>query len=307
MSAFKYAEHARGLALLILLVVTIAGAYSFATGDWEHVIAWWRQNWILLPWLVLLSVVDVALEAVAWMWLYAARRMRAFDRGGFLVYLAGRAGLVMPAQLGRLIRPDAMVRLGRGSYPECLKAEALLFALDGTSVAALLVALFAYRLNPWLTVPAGLAVTLVLLFAGNRVADMLAHTRLGIERRFWWHGSTFAIVGVSMLGWLAHGLALYVVVAGLPGNMTLWDALTFGPASAVLGTSTGLPGGIGATEGILGASLRFREVPVEHLAVAVAAFRLITFWIWVPIGWVALLGLKRHTEGSSTEAATGTT
>jgi uncharacterized membrane protein YbhN (UPF0104 family) len=55
-----------------------------------------------------------------------------------------------------------------------------------------------------------------------------------------------------------------------------------------------LPGGIGVTEGILGASLRFRSVPVEHLAIVVAAFRLFTFWIWIPIGWLALFALKRQ-------------
>jgi uncharacterized membrane protein YbhN (UPF0104 family) len=61
----------------------------------------------------------------------------------------------------------------------------------------------------------------------------------------------------------------------------------------VLGVATGLPGGIGATEGLLGAGMRLRSVPVEHLAVAVAAFRLITFWVWIPIGWLAMGLLRR--------------
>ena len=30
------------------------------------------------------------------------------------------------------------------------------------------------------------------------------------------------------------------------------------------------------------------------LALAVAAFRLITFWIWIPVGWFALGILNRH-------------
>lgn len=101
------------------------------------------------------------------------------------------------------------------------------------------------------------------------------------------------IVAIQMAGWVAHGFALFVVVAELPGAMTLWDSLFFAPGAAVLGTGTGLPGGIGATEGLLGASLRFRSVPVEHLAIAVAAFRLITFWAWIPIGWLALWAVKR--------------
>jgi Lysylphosphatidylglycerol synthase TM region len=305
MAGFKYGEHARGLALLVLLVVTAAGIYSFATGDWTTVLAYWQEHWVLLPLLLMFSIIDVALEAIAWMWLYSRRKMRAFDQRGVLVYLAGRAGLLMPVQLGRLIRPDAMVRLARGAYPDCLKAEILLFVLDGMSVLTLLAALLAYRSSAWLAVPAGLLVACVLLFLGDRIAELLAHTRLGIEKGFWWRGSTVAIVAISMTGWLAHGAALYVVVAGLPGNMTLWDALIFGPGSAVLGSSTGLPGGIGATEGILGASLSFRQVPVEHLAVAVAAFRMITFWIWIPVGWLALLALRRESRAVRAEEARG--
>lgn len=76
--------------------------------------------------------------------------------------------------------------------------------------------------------------------------------------------------------------------------MTLWDSLFVGPGSAVLGVSTGLPGGIGATEGIIGASLRLRAVPIEHLAIAIAAFRLITYWMWIPIGWAALAVVNRR-------------
>jgi len=297
MSKFKYIEHARGLALLVLVVVTAVGIWSLFTGDWSEVIAYWRQRWMLIPLLLLFSVIDVALEAVAWMWLYTRCRIHAFDRGGFLVYLAGRAGLLMPAQLGRLIRPDAMSRMGRAPFKECMKAETLLFVLDGVSVLALLAALFVAKFSPWAALPAGLAVILIMLFAGDRIADMLAHTHLSIEKGFWWTRATIAIILINLVGWLAHGLALYVVVAGLPGAMTLWDALMFAPGSAVLGTSTGLPGGIGATEGILGASLRFRSVPVEHLAIVVAAFRLITFWIWIPIGWLALLATRHRNRG----------
>jgi hypothetical protein len=175
---------------------------------------------------------------------------------------------------------------------ECLKAETVLFVLDGVSVLALLAGLVAYRFNPWFAVPAAAAVVAVLVYPGDRIADRLAHTHFRFDPRFWWSWPTLGVVLVQMAGWMAHGVALFVVVRNLPGAMSLWDALFFAPGSAVLGSGTGLPGGIGATEGLLGASLRFREVPTEHLAIAVTAFRLMTFWIWIPIGWLALVALR---------------
>lgn len=177
---------------------------------------------------------------------------------------------------------------------DCLKAEAVMFVLDGVSVLALLIGLLVFKVNPWLAVPATVLVAVVMVYPGDKLAELLAHTKLNFPANFWWSWPTMGIVTVQMAGWVAHGFALFVVVASMPGAMTLWDSLFFAPSAAVIGTGTGLPGGIGATEGILGASLRFRQVPVEHLAIAVAAFRLITFWVWIPIGWLALLSVKRH-------------
>ena len=157
---------------------------------------------------------------------------------------------------------------------------------------ALLAGLVVFRYSPLLAVPATMLVVAVLVYPGDKIADLLAHTHFRFEKGFWWSWPTMGVVFIQLAGWVMHGFALFVVVAGLPGAMTLWDALFFGPGSAVLGTGTGLPGGIGATEGLLGASMRFREVPSEHLAVAVAAFRLITFWAWIPIGWFALVALR---------------
>ena len=53
---------------------------------------------------------------------------------------------------------------------------------------------------------------------------------------------------------------------------------------------------VGATEGILGAFLSFSKVPPDHLALVVAAFRVVTFWIWIPLGWLALAVTRRRTE-----------
>jgi hypothetical protein len=287
-------KYTRLSAFVLLAVMTVFGVYEFVTGDWSDVIAYWRENLAIIPLLILISVIDVGLEGVAWMWVYHRFSIRAFDRGGASAFLAGRAGLLLPAQLGRLIRPDAMTKLQRASLRECLKAEAVVFVLDSVSVLSLLGALIVYRIMPLAAPLAAAGVIAFSIFMGNWIAGKLTHTPMHLPSTFWWAWPTLAIIVVDMAGWVAHGLALHVVVADLPGNMTLWDSLFFGPGTAVLGVSTGLPGGIGATEGLLGASMRLRSVPVEHLALAIAAFRLITFWMWIPIGWLVLAVLNRR-------------
>lgn len=293
----KIAGYSRLAAFILLAIVTAYGLFSFVTGDWSDVVSFWRDNWDMIPLLVLLSVLDVLLEGIAWTWTYHRFGIRSLDRSGFLAFLTGRAGLILPAQLGRLLRPDAMVRLGRSTLAEALKAEGVVFVFDGTSVLALLAGLLVYLEFPIAAPFAAAAVVIGMVVLGNTLNRLLTHERLRLPVAFWWSWSTLGIIAVNLAGWVAHGLALYVVVRGLPGFMGIWDALFMGPGSAVLGVATGLPGGIGATEGILGAAMRLKSVPVEYLAVAVAAFRLITFWVWIPIGWLAIGYLQRQTNG----------
>ncbi len=287
-------KYTRLTAFVLLAVVTLYGIYSFVTGDWSTVISYWRDNIAIIPLLIGFSLLDVVMESIGWMWVYHRFQIRALDRGGFAVYMSGRAGLLLPAQLGRLIRPDAMAKLKRAPLADCLKAEAVVFVLDAISVVALLGALFVYKIFPLAAVPAAIAGIGIAVFLGNRIAGMLTHTRMNMPAAFWWAWPTIFIIGINMSGWIAHGLALHVVVVDMPGDMTLWDSLFVAPGSAVLGVSTGLPGGLGATEGIIGATLSLRRVPMEHLAIAIAAFRLITFWMWIPIGWLALAIVNRR-------------
>jgi len=295
-------RYSRMFAFLLLGVITIYGLYQLMDSDWAEVSAYWKDHGQIIPILILISVFDVMLECLAWMWVYHRFGIEAFDRVGILAFLSGRAGLLMPAQLGRLIRPDAMLKQKRTSLSVALKAEAVIFALDSISVVSLLAGLIVYRLYPVATPIVVLAIIITSMFLGNFVAERLTHTRLHLPAKFWWKTSTLLILLVCMAGWIAHGVALHVVVSELPGEMTLWDSLFFGPGSAVLGVATGLPGGIGATEGFLGASLRIRSVPVEHLAIAVAAFRLITFWMWIPIGWIAIAIMRRMTPATAKPA-----
>jgi uncharacterized membrane protein YbhN (UPF0104 family) len=287
-------KYARPVAFLILAVATAYGVQQFFASDYTEVLHFWQAKLLVLPLILLLAMIDIGLEAVGWMWVYERFRIRAADRGGIWAYLSSRAGLLLPAQLGRLIRPDAMVRLGRASLPVCLKAEAVAFVLDSTSVVALMVGLAAWLVHPLLALLAALAVTATCLFFGDRIAAMLASTKLAMPKGFWLRWQTFAIVFVEMTGWLANGFALYLIVWDLPGQITWWDPVFFAPASAVLGVGTGLPGGIGPTEGFLGISLKIMQIPGSHLALAIAAFRLLTFWIWIPVGWFALAMIRRR-------------
>ena len=257
-------------------------------GDVAAVSAYWKSKLAILPVVLFFSMINLGLEVVGWAWVFARLGFKANDFTAVSVCVSGKAGLLLPAQLGRLIRPDLMARLGRGTIGENLKAEGAVFVLDSLSVVALFAGLVAWRVVPVSGPAAFTAVVLVFLFLGNRLTRILSRTRIEFPRDFWWSWQAFAIVVVEAAGWAAYGIAFYVVTSGLPGHVGLWDALFLAPGSAVIGFASGLPGGLGLTEGLLGASLSFSGVPGEHLAFSVAMFRLLTFWLLLPIGWLAL-------------------
>jgi hypothetical protein len=274
--------------------VSAFGIREFLSGDAAAVTAYWSRRYTILPLVLLFGMMDLAVEMTAWTWVFHRFGIQSRDLTGVAVGLSGKAGLLLPAQLGRLVRPDMMVRLERGTLAECLKAEAVVFVLDSMSVLALFSALVAFRVHPAMTPIAGAAVIGVGLFLGNRILRLLADTKLELPRGFWWSWQTFAIVCVQSLGWVAHGVAFFVLASDLPGNVGFWDSLFLAPGSAVLGLGSGLPGGIGATEALLGVSMGIHGVPQEHLAIGVAAFRIATFWILLPIGWLALAFAARQ-------------
>jgi uncharacterized membrane protein YbhN (UPF0104 family) len=285
---------ARWVGFAILVVVSIHGIRQFAAGDAAAVTEYWSRRYTVLPVVLIFAMMDVAIEMIAWMWVYTRFGMRAFDRTGLAVGLSGKAGLLLPAQLGRLIRPDEMVRLRRGTLAQCLKAEAVVFVLDSISVLALFAGLVAFKVHGALAPLVGAAIIGTALLMGNLMLKILSGTKLELPRGFWWSWVTFLIVVVQSTGWMAHGLAFFMLASDLPGEVGLWDALFLAPGSAVLGLGSGVPGGIGTTEALLGASMGFRGVPQEHLAVGVAAFRIVTFWLLLPLGWLALAYVGRQ-------------
>ncbi len=285
-------DRARTVGFVVLALVTLYGVHEFATGDWNDVLAYWRAKVETIPSVLLLASVDLALEGTAWIWVYCVLGLHALGGRGVCAFLAGRAGLLLPAQLGRLIRPDVMARLAGGTLTACLKAEAVVFVLDVAAVLVLLTGLLVLMLAPW-AAPLAVVAVLAVMWTFPGWLRRLSGTRFDLGYFPWRSGHSLLVIGLHALGWTAHGAALYLLIRDLPGDATLVQTMFATTGSAVVGAGTGLPGGIGAIEGLLGVSLSLLQVPAVHLAMAVGGFRLVTFWMWIPVGWIVLLLAKR--------------
>ena len=91
------------------------------------------------------------------------------------------------------------------------------------------------------------------------------------------------------IGWLINGFILYLIFQEVTETLEIHHAIMIMTSNLFIGVASGLPGGLGITESYIGGMMYWLSTPPGHLVIAVAAFRILTFWVWIPIGWVALL------------------
>lgn len=298
-------QYARPIAFLVLALVTVVYFRSFFLGDWQETLRVWRGQYTAIAIALALNVVGIVAEYFCWAMQYRRFGIPVFSRRGAVAFGSVFAALLLPLQAGRLVRPDGVVRQGLGTLPPALKAEAVVFYMDVLSLG-MLIAGFGTGLvsQEWLQVGSVLAVLLGCVAYGmaglvgfavaTQLAGWLGKTRLAIPSGFWFQWSMAGLLVLHAINWLSAASVLYVLVRELPSAPPAAQVMFSALLSSMLGSGTGLPGGLGVTEGFLGWFLTMAALPAAHMAIAVGLFRLITFWLQVPLGWAALAWLSIH-------------
>lgn len=231
----------------------------------------------------------------------------------FAVQLATSfTNLITPASAGGNALLIRFVRRNRASLPASVAAVALVQVTGvlGTLcivVPAVVATGFRIDVHRWfggagLLVAAGVVLVLVavgvwLLRPGGsvrrRIRDGLGETlrqfRKALRQPRRVVGSTFA--GLFVLVGQTVTLAVCLGAYGVRLPMAA-IALVLSVGTAV-GAAAPVPGGIGATEAGLAAGLAVAGADPSSALFAVLLYRVLIFWMRVPLGWTALLWLRR--------------
>lgn len=107
----------------------------------------------------------------------------------------------------------------------------------------------------------------------------------------------------SLVGWLAEGAALYLLLDHFGAGVTLANAVFVFSFSMIVGAISMLPGGLGSTEATMVILLKALGVDLSTALAATAIIRITTFWFAVAIGVLlmpaALNAAKRAGRGST--------
>lgn len=267
------------------------------------------------PGWVIVAVVASALTYVA-----AAANLAAFVPRrlsmwrGFRVQLAARfVGVAMPPTVGHLAVNARYLHQEQLDEESIAASVAMSQIVNVVTTVLLLIVLGVltgsgfsrFKIAPGadllIGVAAIVAVILVLL-ALPRTRAMLTEAVWPRVRRIWprlldasSHPLRLAVsVGANLL--LTGGFVLSLVAAlwSIGAHPAILAATIVYLAGNAVGSAALTPGGLVAVEAAMAAGLTAIGIPYHQALPAVLIFRMATFWLPIPAGWICFLGLRRH-------------
>jgi glycosyltransferase 2 family protein len=162
-----------------------------------------------------------------------------------------------------------------------------------------------FKIAPGTDVLIGLAViagAIITVVAVPQTRARLAETVWPHLRSFWprlldaiSHPARIALsAGANLLLTAAYLVAFIAALRAVGVHPPILPAAVVYLAGNAVGSAAPTPGGIGGVEAVLAAGLTAIGIPAHEAIPAVLLFRVATFWLPIPAGWVAYLLLQRR-------------
>jgi uncharacterized membrane protein YbhN (UPF0104 family) len=100
--------------------------------------------------------------------------------------------------------------------------------------------------------------------------------------------------GANLLLTAAYVVAMVAALRSVGAHPAILAAAVVFLAGNAVGSATPTPGGLGGVEAVLAAGLTAIGIPAHQAIPAVLLFRMATFWLPIPVGWVCFQVLQRR-------------
>ena len=261
----------------------------------------------------------VAVAASAVTYLAAAQNLAAFvpkrlsPLRGFLVQIATAfVGLAMPPSVGHvavnaryLHRQD----VDESSIAAAVTLSQLVIIVTTVLLLVALGLLTSSGLSRFHLVPGADALMgLAVIAAAAAILLLIPQTRAKLSQIVWphlrsvWprlldavsHPVRLALsAGANLLLTFAYLVAFFASLYAVGAHPAILPASVVYLAGNAVGSAAPTPGGLGGVEAVLAAGLTGMGVPAHEAIPAVLLFRVATFWLPIPVGWLSYLGLQR--------------
>ncbi len=269
-------------------------------------------RWALLPVILSLTIFNYALRFSKWHYYLRQIGVKNLSLWADLrVYVGGFAFSLTPGKVGELVRLAWLKNLADVHPAKTAPVAVAERLTDG--IAMVLIALLSGFVYPqyWpVLLPIGVILlgaviviqfrplALWLLNLGEKiplVSKIVHHLHTLYESAYELLGwrNLLVAVGLGTTAWLSQGVAFYLVLLGLglhPSPDMLILAIFILAFSTVAGGASGVPGGLGVTEGgLTGMLILLANLPADLAATATLLIRFCTMWLGVTSGLVVVL------------------
>ena len=307
----------KGIILSLLLAFAVMVAIALYGDVPRMVQALAHFRWVFLPLILGLTLYNYGWRFLKWHYYLKRLDVRLAWGKSLLIFISGLSMAITPGKVGELLKSYLLKRSTGAPISQTspiIMAERL---SDGIAMIVLAsTGLIFYRYG-WelllLFLLCGLTgvlviqnrrLSLALLGAGERlpVISRVAHLiRAFYESAYTllqWRPLLLAI-GIGIISWAGECGALYFVFAGLGlgFGLDVFIKATFILAvSSLIGSASGLPGGLGTADGSMLGLTRLLLTPSAAIGgAATLLIRLCTLWFGLALGVIALM-LYRSTE-----------
>lgn len=286
-------------------------AFSFYA-DYNAVLnSFSKFNWLLLPVLLGLSLLNYFTRFLKWDYYLRKLEIIIPKKDSFAIFMTGLVMSVSPGKLGELLKSYL---LKENCGEPVAKTIPIIFAERLTDFLSLtllaLLGAFIYNYNYLFLVVTLLVFILLLIIISNqavglKVISLLA--KIKFLKRF--HDkikesyfsankilsprALISMLLLSSLAWFFECFAFYIILVNLKLDVSIfWPTFAYA-FSTIIGALSMLPGGLGTTEG----SLTFLLIGIgtaKELAVSSTfIIRMVTLWFAVFVGAVSLMIYKK--------------
>jgi uncharacterized protein (TIRG00374 family) len=315
-----------GIAISLVLACIVIIATTLYADIPRTTVALAHFRWSYLPLILGLTLCNYLGRFGKWQYYLKLLKIKLPWTTSLLIFLSGLSMAITPGKLGELLKSyllkyttDAPIsrtspiivseRLTDGIAMVLLASTGLVLFRFGWEM--LLVLLLVSLTGVMIIQNRTIAFAILNFGTRQPLLSRIAH----ILRTFYesaytllqWRSLILAI-GIGMCSWLGECGALYFVYTGLGlnGSFDLFIKATFILAiSSLVGSATGLPGGLGTADGsILGLSRLLVSPSATIGGAATLLIRFCTLWFGLFIGVIALLvfRLRRHADPSAVQS-----
>ena len=316
-------RHFPRLALLAFTLLFAGWCVKSLHGDLAQLsLAPLLRSWDVVLAAVVLSLINYGIRVMRWR-SYLAKLGHTFPlRFLVLTYVAGFAYTLSPGKVGEIVRARYYVPRGvrLAEITAAFFAERLLDIVAMLALASLLLTT-ATRFTGFLALVAALVVGVLAsvsllpwpaiaqkLTGSHRLPARLHDAMAGLismlvaTRPLLRPGMLVAGFAAGLLAWGLEGAGLGLLSTIYPGvQLPLLSAVGVYGIAVLVGGLSFLPGGLGSTEAAMTGLLVSHGYLLSQGILLTLACRLVTLWLGVCVGWIAVL-LLRHRSLSAVEA-----